>query len=36
MLELYWGLYWDSGKSDGNYSNGLYRGYGVYIGVLLG
>ena len=27
------GLYWDSGKENGNYYNGLYWDYGVYIGV---
>ena len=27
------GLYWDNGKENGNYNNGLYR---VYVGVILG
>ena len=30
------GLYWDNGKENGNYYNGLYRDYKVYIGVILG
>ena len=29
----YWGLYWDNGKENGNYYNGLYR---VYIGYIIG
>ena len=28
------GLYRDNGKENGNYDNGLYRDYGVYIGVI--
>ena len=27
------GLYWDNGKENGNYYNGLYR---VYIGLIWG
>ena len=30
------GLYWDNGKENGNYYNGLYRDYRDYIGVILG
>ena len=30
------GLYWDNGKENGNYYNGLYRDYRVYTGVILG
>ena len=30
------GLYWDNGKENGNYYNGLYRDYRGYIGVILG
>ena len=29
-------LYWDNGKENGNYDNGLYGDYKVYIGVILG
>ena len=29
------GLYWDNGKENGNYYNGLYWGYiGFYIGIM--
>ena len=28
---VYWGIYGDNGKENGNYYNGLYRGYiGLY------
>ena len=30
------GYYWDNGKENGNYYNGLYRDYRVYVGVILG
>ena len=30
------GLAWDNGKENGNYYNGLYRDYRVYVGVILG
>ena len=30
------GLYWDNGKENGNYYNGLYRDYRGYIGVIFG
>ena len=30
------GLYWDNGEENGNYCNGLHRGYGVIFGVILG
>ena len=40
MLGLYWsyigatlGLYWDDGKENGNYYNGLYRGLGLVLGT---
>ena len=33
---IYWGLYRDNGKEHGNYQNGLYRDYRVYIGITLG
>ena len=29
------GLYWDNGKENGNYYNGLYRDYRDYIGIIL-
>ena len=30
------GLYWDNGKENRNYYNGLYRDYRVYIGAIFG
>ena len=36
ILGLYLGLYWDNGKENGNYYNGSYRDYRVYIGAILG
>ena len=42
ILGLYWdyigyilGLHKDNGKENGNYDNGLYRDYKVYIGVIF-
>ena len=33
VIGYIWGLYWDNGKENGNYYNGLYRDYRVYIGA---
>ena len=27
-------MYWDNGKENGNYYNGLYRDYRAYIGIM--
>ena len=29
------GYYWDNGRENGKYYNGLYRDYRVYIGVIF-
>ena len=31
IIGYIFGDIWDNGKENGNYYNGLYRGYGVYI-----
>ena len=35
-IKVLLGLAWDNGKENGNYYNGLYRDYRVYVGVILG